>query len=184
MRKRENEGVGQRARDARRGAPGVPDLANHRQARRGQDTANHGDPIKTNSRPTTDEGRATSIRRISALARLRLDNRKGSDYAKIMLRGKSDIITVRFKSTDMPMIRKAARKEGRSVSAYVRDCTMGDFRTTCRDSKIGEEGAIERINTYLEWMVTKKEMGAGRPPVPPTHGATGTPPHKPKWVVK
>lgn len=88
---------------------------------------------------------------------------------------RSIVVNVRFKVDDIPKLRKAARREGRSVSAYVRDCTMGDFRTTCTTAK-REEGAIERINTYLEWMVTKKEMGAGREPVPPTHGATGTPP--------
>lgn len=88
---------------------------------------------------------------------------------------KSGIITVRIKENDMPMVRKAARFAGLSISSYVRSCVMGDFRTTCKPGQKADK-VLDALERLLE-RVQDKEKGAGSHPVPPTHGATGTPPH-------
>jgi len=88
---------------------------------------------------------------------------------------KSGIITVRIKENDMPIVRKAARMAGLSISSYVRSCTMEDFRTACHMGQRADK-MLDAFERLLSRKAKEKEMGAGSHPVPPTIGATGTPP--------
>lgn len=147
----------------------------HRAAQRQTGKANHGRPHIEAIRPTTAEGRVRGAGGQGQTAKIVLDKHTRSAHTFSM---RSTTITVRIKDHEVPIVRKAARREGLSVSAYIRKCTMEDFRTTMTPAKIGEK-QIEAINNLLQ-RIAKKEMGAGSHPVPPTPGATSTPPHNPQ----
>jgi len=99
-----------------------------------------------------------------------LDKRNRRTYTPTM---KSDIISVRIKQSDMPMVRQAARKAGVSVSSYIRICVMEDFRTLCKPADKAER--MSNAMRILSERMYQIEMGAGLQPVPPTPGATSTP---------
>jgi hypothetical protein len=114
-------------------------------------------------------GQEDTRKRKMRAVEITLDRCRKVTYDDIM---KSEIFNVRLKINDTPMVRKAARRAGLSISAYIRSCVMEDFRTMCDDG-----ARAQKMNSAIAMLIDrmdKMKMGAGLQPVPPTPGATST----------